>query len=42
VIFNKGVKNLQDGVNSDIRYGIIDLDLTPEFMKQALACTLSK
>ncbi len=42
VIFNKGVKNLQDGVNSDIRYGVIDLDLTPEFMKQALACTLSK
>jgi len=42
VIFNKGVKNLQDGVNDDIRYGIIDLDLTPEFMKQALACTLSK
>ncbi|WP_324741672.1 phosphotransferase family protein [Tsuneonella sp. CC-YZS046] len=40
VIFNKGVKNLQDGVNSDIRYGIIDLDLTPEFMKQALVCTL--
>jgi aminoglycoside phosphotransferase (APT) family kinase protein len=41
VIFNKGVKNLQEGVNNDIRYGIIDLDLTPEFMKQALACTLN-
>lgn len=39
VIFNKGVKNLQRGGNSDIRYGIIDLDLTPEFMSQALACT---
>ena len=39
VIFNKGVKNLQQGGNSDIRYGIIDLDLTPEFMTQALACT---
>lgn len=41
VIFNKGVKNLQDGRNSDIRYGIIDLDLTPEFMTQAMNCTLA-
>jgi aminoglycoside phosphotransferase (APT) family kinase protein len=41
IIFNKGVHNLQNGVNSDIRYGIIDLDLTPEFMTQALACTLA-
>lgn len=39
VIFNRGVLNMQRGVNDDIRYGIIDLDLTPEFMTQALACT---
>ena len=42
VIFNKGVKNLQQGAVSDIRYGIIDLDLTPEFMAQALACTTGR
>jgi len=42
VIFNKGVRNLQQGINTDIRYGIIDLDLTPEFMTQALACTTAR
>lgn len=42
VIFNKGVKNLQEGAVNDIRYAIIDLDLTPEFMAQALACTQAK
>jgi len=39
VIFNKGVRNMQDGVTRDIRYAVIDLGLTPEFMNQALACT---
>ena len=39
VIFNKGVRNLQDRAHQDIRYTVIDLGLTPEFMKQALACT---
>ncbi|MCK9285850.1 MAG: phosphotransferase family protein [Rhodocyclaceae bacterium] len=41
VIFNKGVRNLQYGVTRDIRYAVVDLGLTPEFMKQALACTSS-
>jgi hypothetical protein len=39
VIFNKGVRNLQSGITRDIRYAVVDLGLTPEFMKQALACT---
>ena len=39
IIFNKGVRNLQDHAHQDIRYSVIDLSLTPEFMKQALACT---
>lgn len=39
VVFNKGVRNLQDRAHQDIRYAVIDLSLTPEFMKQALACT---
>ena len=39
VIFNKGVRNMQDGITRDIRYAVVDLGLTPEFMKQALACT---
>lgn len=37
VIFNRGVFNMQNGISRDIRYAVIDLDLTPEFMKQALA-----
>ena len=40
VVFNKGVRNLQDRAHQDIRYAVIDLGLTPEFMKQALACTM--
>ncbi len=39
IVFNKGVGNLQTGVTQDIRYAVVDLSLTPEFMKQALACT---
>ena len=39
VVFNKGVRNLQDRAHQDIRYAVIDLSLTPEFMAQALACT---
>jgi len=39
VVFNKGVRNLQERAHQDIRYAVIDLSLTPEFMKQALACT---
>jgi aminoglycoside phosphotransferase (APT) family kinase protein len=39
VVFNKGTRNMQDGVTRDIRYSVVDLSLTPEFMKQALACT---
>lgn len=39
IIFNKGVRNMQDREHQDIRYSVIDLGLTPEFMKQALACT---
>jgi aminoglycoside phosphotransferase (APT) family kinase protein len=39
IIFNKGVANLQQGLTRDIRYAVVDLSLTPEFMTQALACT---
>jgi aminoglycoside phosphotransferase (APT) family kinase protein len=39
IVFNKGVRNMQDREHQDIRYSVIDLGLTPEFMKQALACT---
>lgn len=39
IVFNKGGRNLQGRVHQDIRYSVIDLSLTPEFMKQALACT---
>ncbi len=39
IVFNKGVRNLQDRAHQDIRYAVIDLSLTPEFMKQAMACT---
>jgi len=38
VVFNKGFHNLQDEKTRDIRYSVIELALTPEFMKQALAC----
>ena len=39
VIFNKGVRNLQERAHQDIRYAVLDLGITPEFLKQALACT---
>jgi aminoglycoside phosphotransferase (APT) family kinase protein len=39
IIFNKGVANLQQDRTRDIRYAVVDLSLTPEFMTQALACT---
>ncbi|WP_374409890.1 phosphotransferase family protein [Novosphingobium colocasiae] len=39
VIFNMGVRNLQERAHQDIRYAVLDLGITPEFMKQALACT---
>jgi aminoglycoside phosphotransferase (APT) family kinase protein len=39
IVFNKGVHNLQDGVTRDIRYALVELGLTPEFMKIALAST---
>jgi aminoglycoside phosphotransferase (APT) family kinase protein len=40
IVFNKGVRNLQQGVTCDIRYAIVELGLTPEFMKLALASTM--
>ncbi len=39
IVFNKGVHNLQQGVTRDIRYAIVELGLTTEFMKLALAST---
>ena len=39
IVFNKGVHNLQQGVTRDIRYALVELGLTPEFMKLALANT---
>lgn len=39
VIFNRGIVNLQSGVTSDIRYAVVEMELTPEFMKQSLTCT---
>jgi aminoglycoside phosphotransferase (APT) family kinase protein len=42
IVFNKGVRNLQDSAHQDIRYSVIDLNLTPEFMKQALTCTMNQ
>ena len=38
VIFNRGVVNLQSGVTRDIRYAVVEMELTPEFMKQSLTC----
>ena len=39
MILNKGVRNLQQGHTRDIRYAVIELGLTPEFMSLALAST---
>jgi aminoglycoside phosphotransferase (APT) family kinase protein len=39
IVFNRGVRNLQQGVTNDIRYALVELGLTPEFMKLALAST---
>ncbi|MCS0631217.1 phosphotransferase family protein [Telluria mixta] len=39
VIFNRGVVNLQSGVTRDIRYAVVEMELTPEFMRQSLMCT---
>ncbi|MBP8155177.1 MAG: phosphotransferase family protein [Nitrospira sp.] len=39
IVFNKGVHNLQLGVTRDIRYALVEMGLTTEFMKLALAST---
>ena len=39
IAFNKGVRNLQEGLTHDIRYAVVELGLTPEFMSIALANT---
>jgi aminoglycoside phosphotransferase (APT) family kinase protein len=39
IAFNKGVRNLQEGYTRDIRYAVIELGLTPEFMNMAMSST---
>lgn len=39
VAFNKGVRSLQVGMSRDIRFAVVELGLTPEFMNIALAST---
>lgn len=39
VAFNKGVRSLQVGMSRDIRFAVVELGLTPEFMNIALSST---
>jgi hypothetical protein len=39
VAFNKGVRSLQVGMSRDIRFAVVELGLTPEFMNLAMAST---
>ena len=39
IIFNKGTRNMQQGITRDIRYAIVELGLQTEFMNLALAST---
>jgi aminoglycoside phosphotransferase (APT) family kinase protein len=39
IVFNKGTRNLQQGITRDIRYALVETALATEFMKLALAST---
>lgn len=39
IAFNKGVRGLQTGASWDIRFAVVELGLTPEFMTLALGST---